>query len=95
MQQHKLFHRNSINLLQWTFRGEAETPPDKDIGAGHASFIVSGAGTYVLCVTASWCLEVEDPFERRKSGLFLLFCLGVLIAAFDRVLEYDDKFKEW
>jgi len=31
---------------------EQEAPPDKDVGTGHGSFTVSGAGTYVLCYTA-------------------------------------------
>ncbi|CAK9083177.1 unnamed protein product [Durusdinium trenchii] len=43
---------DKAKFIAGTSSCEAETPPDKDIGAGHASFIVSGAGTYVLCVTA-------------------------------------------
>ena len=35
--------------------GEQEAPPDKDVGTGHGSFTVSGAGTYVLCYTVPWC----------------------------------------
>ena len=39
------------DVFRWS-RGEQETPPDKDVGQGHASFVLSGAGSYVLCYTA-------------------------------------------
>jgi len=40
--------------------------PDKDVGAGHASFVVDGAGTYMLCLTAK---GAADSMQQRGITL--------------------------
>ncbi|CAJ1341982.1 unnamed protein product [Effrenium voratum] len=43
-----------------------QVTPEKDVGAGHASFTVSGAGTYVLCYTVK---GASDSVQQKGISL--------------------------